>query len=125
MPADYKLNHEKKLLVVSYSGELTVQDIIDLRVKGMKDPEFNPSYHILDDLTAVTSTNINYDNVNQIASDSVAQPGVKRALVAVTNLQLGMANMYKVVSEPSGQIFKIFKDYDTALEWVLNADVIK
>ena len=125
MPADYKIVHDKRLIVVSYSGELTVKDIVDLRVKGMNDPEFNASYHILDDLSAVTSTTISYDNVTQISSGSVAQPGVKRALVAVTDLQLGMANMYKVVSEPSGQIFKIFKDYDTALEWVLNADIKK
>jgi len=122
MSADYKILHDKNLIVVSYSDELTVQDIIDLRIKGMNDPDFNPTYDVIDDLSAVTSTNINYDNVHKISSESVAQPGVKRALVAVSDLQLGMANMYKVVSEPSGQIFKIFNDYSTAMEWILATD---
>lgn len=118
MPVSYKVFADSQLVVVLYSGELTLEEIINARKEGASDPEFNPSYNVIDDITAVTASAINFDDLSSISGKSVASLGVKRALVAETDFQYGMARMYQALSESHGHVFKIFREYDAAAEWV-------
>lgn len=122
VPISYKISPDQGLMSVYYSGGLTMVDILELRKYGAADSDFNPSFHVIDDISKVTSTSIDYGSINQLSAHSMVRPGVKRALVAVTDLQLGMANMYRVLSESAGQHFKIFNDYKSAVKWVLSTD---
>ncbi|MCK4709992.1 MAG: hypothetical protein KAU21_15345 [Gammaproteobacteria bacterium] len=122
MPVSYKILPEKKLMVLHYTGELTVEEILNVRKEGAADPDSNPAYHVIDDITGVTFSKINFNDLSRISGQSVATKGVKRALVAETELQFGMARMYQILSESYGQIFQIFRDYDAASEWVLEPD---
>ncbi|MDH5516389.1 MAG: hypothetical protein OEY36_01045 [Gammaproteobacteria bacterium] len=121
MPVKYQIFPEKKLVIVSYSAELTLQEILAARKKGAADPDFDPAYNVIDDISAVKSSTISFDDIAGISGSSVANKGVKRALFVATDLQKGMAHMYKVLSEASGHDFRIFTDYDQACEWVKQA----
>ena len=118
MPVRYKILPENNLVVVHYTGVLTLEDISSVRKEGASDPDFSPDYHVIDDITGVTSTKINFDDLSHISGKSVASKGVKRALVAETELQFGMARMYQTLSESHGQKFQIFRGYDAAFEWI-------
>lgn len=118
MPASYKLYPDKKLVVVTYSGDVSLKDIISVRQQGVADPDFDPGFNVIDDVSEVKTTNIRYDEFNFISGKSVANTGVKRALIAVTDFQKGMANMYKVLSESHGHLFKVFDDVDKARKWM-------
>lgn len=121
MPTDYKIFPQKRLIVVSYTGVLTLEEVLVIRKKSSADPDFDSSFNVIDDISGVVSTAINFNEVSQIAGQSVSQQGVKRALVAVTDLQRGMAHMYQKMSESAGHIFRIFESYDLALAWVLDS----
>jgi len=118
MPASYKLYPGKKLIVVTYSGDLSLEDIMAIRQQGMADPEFDPDFDVIDDVSAVNTADIRYDELNLISGKSVANTGVKRALIAVTDFQKGMSNMYKVLSESHGHFFRVFDDVDKARDWI-------
>lgn len=118
MPVNYQLYPDENLVVVTYSGDLSLQDIIEIRKQGMADPDFNPEFHVIDDASAVTSTSLNFDQLSQASEKSIINRGVRRALVAVTDLQRGMANMYRVLSESEGHNFKVFSDIDEAKKWI-------
>ena len=120
MPVEYKILKDKRLVIVNYEGMLKLDEILAARVKCATDPDFDPDYNIIDDISGVTSSDINFDDVSRIAGNSVAHTGVKRALLAVSDFQRGMANMYQVLSESSGHKFHIFNDYDDAYRWVLD-----
>ena len=121
MPASYELFPEDHLVVVTYSGELSLEDIIAVRQQGMQDPEFDTNYDVIDDVSRVESTDIRFEELGQLSAKSVAKTGVKRAFVVTTDFQRGMANMYRVLSESHGQSFEIFKDFEQAKKWVQTA----
>jgi len=119
MPASYKLYPGKNLIVVTYSGGVTLEEIIAVRKQGSADPEFSPDFDVIDDISAVKSSDIKFEDLDFISRKSVASTRVKRALIAVTDFQKGMANMYKVLSESHGHIFRVFDDVDKARKWIL------
>ena len=118
MPASYELFPEDHLVVVTYSGILSLEDIIAVRQQGMQDPDFDTNYDVIDDVSRVDSTDIQFEELNQLSGKSVAKTGVKRAIVATTDFQRGMANMYRVLSESHGQEFNIFEDFTVAKKWI-------
>lgn len=118
MPASYELFPEDHLVVVTYSGVLNLEDIIAVRQQGMQDPEFDANYDVIDDVSRVDSTDIRFEELDQLSGKSVAKTGVKRAIVAITDFQRGMANMYRVLSESHGQEFNIFEDFSAAKKWI-------
>ncbi|MDH5393874.1 MAG: STAS/SEC14 domain-containing protein [Gammaproteobacteria bacterium] len=120
MPVSYQIFADKKLIIVTYSGALTLEEIMNARKESAADPAFEPVYNVIDDVRAVLSSSINFNEIASISGKSVLNAGVKRALVVSTDLQKGMAHMYKVLSESSGHTFHIFEDYDQALAWVLD-----
>lgn len=119
MPASLELFPEQNYAIVTYSGDLTTEDIMQIRKLGQENPAFSPRMDVIDDITLVESTNIQFDQMNQLSSKSVAKSGVKRALVVKTEFQLGMANMYRTLSESYGHHFEIFDSMKQAKKWIL------
>ena len=93
-----------------------------MRQKGASDPGFDSSYNVIDDISAVESSDINYEMIQRVSSQSVAKQGVRRALIVATDFQRGMAKIYKVLSESAGHNFEIFEDYDAGMDWVMSSD---
>lgn len=118
MPASYQLYPDEHFVIVSYSGVLTLKDIIEVRQQGMTDPDFDAAFNVIDDVSAVKSTDIDFDSLSSLSAKSIAKVGVKRAMVAQTDLQKGMANMYRVLSESHGHVFNVFDSVERAIEWV-------
>lgn len=119
MPVSYTIFPENRLVVVSYSGDLILEEILETRIKGAQDPDFDPSYHVIDDVSAVTGTKLKFEELSRISGQSVVNKDAKRALVAVSDLQQGMAKMYQILSESAGYSFKIFSSLQAAREWIL------
>jgi len=122
MPVDYKIEADKRLVIVRYYGHLKLEEVIAIRQKGASDPDFDPAYNIIDDISAVESSDINYEMIQRVAAQSVAKKGVRRALIVQTDLQRGMAKIYKVLSESVGHHFEIFEDYKAGMDWVMGSE---
>lgn len=122
MPVDYKISADQHLVIVRYFGNLKLDEIMAARLKGATDPDFDPTYNVIDDISEVTASDIDYEMVRKITQQSVVQQGVRRALIAVTDLQRGMANMYKVLSESAGHRFEVFNDFEEGMNWVMTED---
>jgi len=118
MPASYELFPKDRLIVVTYSGVLSLEDVVAVRQQGIEDPEFDTNYDVIDDVSRVDSTDIRFEELGQLSGKSVAKAGVKRAFVVTTDFQRGMANMYRVLSESHGQEFNIFEDISVAKNWI-------
>ncbi len=124
MAIDYQIFPEKQLIVSYYSGFITLDDIVNLRKRVFADPRFNPNLHSIDDLTGVTDVNLDFDRLRGLSTGSLIRQGIRRALVAKTDLQFGMARMYQTVSEWEGQNFFVFHDIADAMSWVQEAEKI-
>jgi hypothetical protein len=121
MAVEYHIDTEARLLIARFSGEFTVGDVIRLRSLGRQDPRLQAGFSTIDDVTGVTEISMSQDDLARLAQQSVVQPGVRRALVAKTDLQFGMARMYQTFSEFSGQSFQVFRDIEAARAWLTGA----
>jgi len=122
VPASYQLYSHDNLVVVTYTGNVTLQEVMAVREQGKADPNFDTAFDVIDDVSAAESSDIKFGELGFLSGKSIAKTGVKRALVAVTDFQKGMANMYKVLSESHGHHFKVFDDFDKARKWVLDRE---
>ncbi|MDH5425056.1 MAG: hypothetical protein OEY29_08695 [Gammaproteobacteria bacterium] len=118
MPVQYKIYPEDELIIVSYSGDLKITEILEARSAIVQDADFNSLFNVLDDIREVVESSIHFSDLEAIAGKSAVQTGVKRALVAESDFQFGMARMYQLLSEASGYAFKVFRVYDEALLWI-------
>jgi len=86
----------------------------------LNDPDFDPEFNQLIDLTAVTSLDISADEARAIAGRKLFSFTSRRALVATSPAIFGMGRMmevYNEMSEVASQV-RIFYDLPSALKWL-------
>ena len=121
MAVSYEIFPDKQLIISHLEGELTEHDIISLRAQVMQDELFNPAYHVIDDVTGVTRLSIDMDKLQALSKNSLVQSHIRRALVARTDYQYGMARVYRAFSEASGHEFQVFRSIEEAMAWISKA----
>ena len=118
MASDYKIYPDDNLIVTIFSGTFTVEDILQLRQRIQQDSEYRADYSVIDDVTRVEEVDADFTRMLPVTSGIIIKRGIRRALVAKTDLQFGMARTYQLLSESEGHMFKVLRDYDKALAWI-------
>jgi hypothetical protein len=54
----------------------------------------------------------------RLANTSILAPEVRRAFVAATTLQYGMARMFTTMSDQRNHVTQVFRDLDDAEAWL-------
>jgi hypothetical protein len=119
MPAFYKIAMDRRLVLTSASGVLTLADVLAHQEQILADPDFNPQYSQLLDLTHVTKIDLSADDICKLAERSVFWPTSSRAILVNTDLGVGLARLFKILREHAGEKgIRIFRNLDEALQWV-------
>lgn len=118
MAYTYSVDPARRLVVSRASGVFTPDDVIGVRQQVVRDPAFDPSFDQIIDLTDATELRFDYDAMLAVAASSISQTVVRRAIVARTTEQHGLACVFQVASEQVGQRIDIFKTFDEADEWL-------
>src|SRR5688500_15371689 len=118
MPASYEIDTERKLVLSRIWGAPTQEEILDHGRRLRADPCFQPDFRQLLDLTELKEIRISSERVRQAAHEQFFSPGVRRALVAHSDAAFGMARMYAIASEGSGQTIEVFREFDAAKAWL-------
>ena len=82
------------------------------------DPEFQPDFRQLLDMSDTTEIRVGSEMVRDAARNQFFAPGVRRALVATSDVAFGMARMYAIASEHAGQTIEVFRDMNAAEAWL-------
>jgi len=109
-------------VVLHYGKELSVDLVQGIRSVVMQDADFNPEFNVIEDVTEVVDVKLDFQEMSQIAGKSVIKKKTRRAFVAKTDLQYGLARSYQTLSEAEGQEFMVFRDFDAAMIWVCSAE---
>jgi hypothetical protein len=67
MPAFYKIDKERKLVMTTYSDVLTLAEALGHQEKLPKDRDFDPSFSQLFDVTHVTDVQLTAEDVRTLA----------------------------------------------------------
>jgi hypothetical protein len=120
MPTFYKIDKERRLVMSTYSGVLTAADALGHQKNLLDDPDFDPSFSQLFDVTHVTDVRLTTEDVRRLAQRTVFSPDSRRAILVSNDLQFGLSRMFGVFRENMGEKgIRVFRNLEEALEWVL------
>jgi len=119
MPAFYKIDKERKLVMSTASGVLILADALAHQKQLLKDPDFDPSFSQLLDFTHVTDVQLSSEEVRRLARTTVFSTNSRRAFLANSDLKFGLARMFSIARETFGETgIRVFRNLDAALDWV-------
>ena len=120
MPAFYKIDKERKLVMSTGSGVLTLTDALLHQERLLRDPDFSPDFSQLLDFTHVVRVKLSADEIRRLAQTTVFSANSRRAFVVDNDLKFGLARMFAVFRETLGEKgIRVFRNLDDALEWLL------
>jgi len=123
MPVFYKIDKERKIVMSSGSGVLTIEDIIGHQERLLNDPEFDPSYSQLSDFTHVTKVQLSSEDERLAAKKNIFLHRSRRPLVVKNDVQYGVARMFEIHRDSAGEVgIRVFRNIEEALSWVLSTD---
>ena len=121
MPAFYKIDRERRLVLSTGSGTVTRDDLMGHQDRLLEDPDFDPSFCQLWNLTLVTESRLKAADVEMMARRDVFSPFSRRAIVVGTDEHYGLARMFQIHRELSGEHgIRIFRNLDDGLDWIFS-----
>ena len=118
MPATYQIDASRKLVLSKATGILTPAEMIEHQTALRSDPMFQPDYWQLFDFSETTEAQFTGRDIRRLAYDSPFRSGSRRAFVVPRPLLVGLANMFKTLTEDQGAELQLFDDLAEASRWL-------
>ena len=114
-----EIDKSRKLVITRAEGLLTLKEL-ETRQKALLDePEFDPSFDHLFDLSGVTSLEeITTSQLERISRVRIFLTPSRRAIVAPGDLLFGFSRMYEVFSKSTKKNYSVFRNIEDAMEWL-------
>jgi len=123
MPVSSKIDKEHRLVICEIFGDVVDEDGPALQRVIREDPDFDPSFSQLLDMTGVTRVDANAETVRRLAQTSVFSTNARRAFVANSDVIFGFARMFEMLRESAGgTALRVFRSRDDAMRWLLKDD---
>jgi hypothetical protein len=118
LPVSYTIDRNRKLVTTKLWGVVTEDEVRNHNLRLRTDPAFDPSYRQLADMTAITESRVGTNLINETSHDQFFTPGTRRAFVASTDVNFGMARKFALQAEGQGQTIEVFRDLKSAQDWL-------
>jgi len=123
MPFFYKIDKPRRLVMSTAAGVLTKTEVLSLQDQLRKDPDFDPTFSQLSDLTHVTDIDITGSDMRELAARTAFSPKSRRAVIASNDLAYGLARMFEQFRETKGDRgIRVFRKLEDALDWVVGEE---
>jgi hypothetical protein len=120
MPAFYKIDKDRRVVITTASGVVSIADGLAHQNKLLNDPDFDPSFSQLMDFTQATQVDLSGEDVRRLAKQNIFSPDSRRAILAPSDSVYGLGRMFEILREMTGERgIRVFRNLDEALEWVL------
>jgi hypothetical protein len=119
MPAEYRIDLEKRRVWSTGSGILTYEDLTGHMNRLAKDPQFHPSFSQLLDFRGTSLVGVTTEQIIALTEIRIFSPDSKRAFVTQPGVQFGLARMYESYRVTKGDRgIRVFLDYKEAIDWL-------
>jgi hypothetical protein len=121
MAMSYRILKDKRLVIVTTSGETNLNEAIQSLGQMFADPEYSLEYDLLWDDTERTTV-FTYDDIQKIAQHFKHYKGdnpPKRAFVVSQAVKYGMTRVFNAMTSVSSQAqIGLFQERKEALKWL-------
>jgi len=121
MPTDYTIDPVRRLVISRAYGILTQAESSGLYDALESDPEFDPAFRQICDLTDVTDLHASADHLRALAEDLAFRRTSRRAFVAPSDFFYGLARMLETYIELEGGDVGVFRTLAEAEAWLAEA----
>jgi hypothetical protein len=118
MPASYRIDVARRLVLTRAWGVCTAQDLFDHYTALGADPAFDPSFVQLVDLREVERADMEPSVIRRHALEHLFGSGTQRALVTASNVAYELARMYGTFAAYVPQNVRVFRDMRDAQQWL-------
>ncbi len=122
MPITYRIDLELGAVFTTITGVLTDEEMIRHKEQLVKDPDFRPDLKQLSDVRGIESLDVTPEGVRHFAvmdKEHASRLGEHRlAIVASEDAVFGTARMYQMFTEQNVEHVQVFRDMETAREWL-------
>lgn len=121
MPCRYLIDKERRLIRSTAWDHTTFAEAKAHQDQLKKDPDFNPDFDQLIDVTAITTLDMSIEQAKILGSGSpFFSPTSRRAFVAASPFIFGMARVIQAYAELTGkpQQWNVFYHLSAAQKWL-------
>lgn len=120
MPWSYAIDTERRLVQSVAFGVITAAEGLAHQDQLANDPNFDPDFHQLADLSGVTKLEINAGDVRRLSQKHLFSSKSRRAFVTRNPAMFGLARMFQIHRERSEkrEEIEVFSDLQSALKWL-------
>ena len=118
MPIKCYVDNMKEIVFAAGTGILTAEDVRTQRRRIIDDPEFQPYYDLLIDLSGVTEFQISSAEMRVISIEQIFNKRTRRAYVVPTEAAYGMLRMHTILSDAEPDEMQVFRDIAEARSWL-------
>ncbi len=120
MPAFYKIDKQRNLVLSTGSGFVTKEEVFTHQDQILKDPDFDPSFSELANFAELTETDIGIGDLRGIAQSDVFSIHSRRAIIVKGDVAFGFAKIFEVYRQLAGAGgIRVFRTLDEAWDWLL------
>src|SRR6185369_13661418 len=95
MPASYRLDPARRLVLTHSSGVLTDREVREVYEAIRKDPAFESTFQQLCDLRDVTEITATVETLRDLARSHIFEAGTRRAFVVARDVDYGMSRLFQ------------------------------
>ena len=117
----YKLVWEQRGVVLHFSGQITISDIVNASVDYEESPQFDDLLYVIADYSQITGCNATSEHIDDVwivdRGAKFSNNRIKKAIITTTPEVIAMANRYRSAPDPAFPV-KIFSIEAEAREWL-------
>jgi hypothetical protein len=118
MPFLHEIDDVEGIVLSRLWGTLTTEEIDEHRRRIRADPAFDPAFRYIVDMRGLTGLAYSSAKVRHAAATQIFRGPQRRAIVAATDEQYGIARMFATLAALEGEVVEPFREWAEAARWV-------
>ena len=124
MPIEFTVNNEHGYFMAKYSGQISLEDIINTHERFFESGQWHPKLNALVDLFKADFTESSNQTIRQVAQyfenilNAHNTGNLKTAIYAPRDFPYGLARVYEAMTAMAPLYVRVFRDLQEAEKWL-------
>lgn len=114
MPVTIRIDRSQKLVVTTYTGQVTNEDVARQIAEIERNAPYEGEYRAITDFTQVTHFDISSDQIRLVAESKSPLEKARRVMVAPSDVAYGTSRMFQILAGRTRPNISVVRSLDDA-----------